>query len=65
MVTAAFLAPIRAMEGDVLAASDFRSKDAWTLQGSGWSKEGIQVTASLPAKYWEPHSDHTACLCVE
>ena len=44
MVTAAVFAPLRAMEGDVLASSDFRStSDSWTLEGSGWSREGIQV----------------------
>ena len=47
MVTAAVVAPLRAMEGDILAASNFlANSDAWTLQGTGWSQDGLMVIES-------------------
>ena len=54
---AALTAPARCIEGDVIAASDFRSgAQNWTLQGSGWSSEGLQSEGDVIAAIDDPYN---------
>ncbi|KAJ1485025.1 hypothetical protein T484DRAFT_1795226, partial [Baffinella frigidus] len=52
---AALTGPAQGIEGDVIAASDFRSgAQNWTLQGSGWSSEGLQSEGDVIAAIDDP-----------